>query len=163
VRVKVARSEVPVAAVYFRERKYGGGSNGLPSWTYELTAGLDELVAAVEPYYRDYAEDDVKFGIHATPLDLELRRLRWPGLRELADGHPRLLQRFLSENASQVIQALFTAQQLDPDHRYVINSVKAVRGGAEDVTFEGEVIEIPRDTPRLGPDRSAAGPRAARP
>lgn len=135
-------SKVDIEVVYYREKKFGTDAPGYTILPYRLEIPKKEFVDAFEELYIDYAEDDIKFGIDADEIDLQLRGINWPPLEQLISEFPNICETFLTESAySLALQELFADAGPEPS-QFLINSVSSVKIEKNNIVFSGDAVDL---------------------
>lgn len=143
IKIEIDRKPVSTARVYVRDFNYGRPAPECLVLPYRLSVKMEELFVAVEPEYREYAEDDLKFPEDANPIDAELRRLGWPPLATLVVMSPNTMRDFFMRNDYLVLQELLGGHydpQSDPQTRYAINSVVSIEIEKDQIVFSGDAL-----------------------
>lgn len=139
-------NKVDIKAVYYREKKFGTDAPEYTILPYRLEIPYKEFVDAFDELYNDYAEDDIKFGMEADEIDLQLREINWPPLEQLISEFPNICETFLTESAySLALQELFADAGPEPS-QYLINSVSSVKIEKNNIVFSGDAIDLGNTT-----------------
>lgn len=113
-------------------------SEGRP---YTLALGLAAANKRLEPYYRELAEDDEKYGEgEDDPLFLKLRELSWPSLNILNAKAPELTAELYRFAAKDLLDRIFAERS--GSSPYAINSIDEVTIEGREIVFSGKILDL---------------------
>ncbi|MEM7139188.1 MAG: hypothetical protein AAF500_21625 [Myxococcota bacterium] len=139
MQLRVEEEPLPTERAYVRERGFGKVTEG-PTARYVLQVPVPALIDAIGDYYVEYGEDDLlerDTGEFVADIDLALRALAWPPLRQLATEHPSLLASFIAESDYHILLKLLSTSGSAQTRTFWINSVSRVTVDSEHVYIEG--------------------------
>lgn len=137
----INNAPIPAGHIGVRDLNFGQPVAVLQPLPYRLVLATAMIVEAMEPYYRDFAADDLQHGSpDDDPTTLALREQRWPALPTLARQSPELFVAFLRDHAAyELLTRLFRAPS---SLQYSLNTVEAVEAQGDALIIAGSCYQV---------------------